>query len=57
MDQKESLGQPMNLWGTNEGCEVIRQQSPIHRISPICFHLNRLESGKDDSLSEARRQS
>ncbi len=32
------------------------QRTPIHRIYPI-YHLNRLESGKDNSSSEAHRQS
>ncbi len=33
------------------------QRTPIQRNSQICFHLNRVESGKDDSLSEAHFQS
>jgi hypothetical protein len=49
-----STNEPM---GNKEGCEVVKQRTPIHRISPICFHLNHLESGKEDSLSEARLQS
>jgi hypothetical protein len=43
----------MNQWGNQEGQQVIWQWKPIHGISSICFHLNRLESGKDDSSSEA----
>jgi hypothetical protein len=41
-------------WGDKEGRhQVIWQRTPIHRISPICFHPNRWESGKDNSSSEA----
>jgi hypothetical protein len=52
MDQLESIAQPMNQWGHKEGRQVVWQRTPIHIISLICFHLNRLESGKDDSSSE-----
>jgi hypothetical protein len=47
----------MSQWGNKEGRQVIWHRTPINRISPICFHLNRLESGKDDSSSEAHPQS
>ncbi len=47
----------MNKWGNKEGRQVIWQQTPKNRFSPIYFHLNRLESGKDDSSSEAHFQS
>jgi|688.fasta_scaffold136691_3 hypothetical protein len=48
----------MNQWGNKMGRKVIFQQIPVHRISPIiCFHLNHLESGKDDSSAEAHLQS
>ncbi len=57
MDQQESIVQLMNQWGNKEGRQVIWQRTTIQRISPICFHLNRLESGKDDSSSEAHLQS
>jgi hypothetical protein len=33
------------------------QSAPINVISPSMFHLNLLESGKDDSSSEAYLQS
>jgi hypothetical protein len=46
------IAQPMNQWGNQEDSQVIWQQTPIHRISPICVHLNCLESGKDDSSLE-----
>ncbi len=52
MDQYETIVQPMNQRGNKEGGQEIWQRTPIHRISPKCFHLNRLESGKDDSSSE-----
>ncbi len=39
-----------------EDCQVILQQTLIHRMSPKCFHLNRSESSKDSS-SEAQLQS
>ncbi len=54
-----SIDQPMNQCGSKEDRQVIWQQTPINRISPICFHItvNRLESGKDDSSSEAHLQS
>ncbi len=47
----------MNHWGKKEDRQVIWQQTPVHRISPICFHPNRLESGKDHSSSGAHLQS
>jgi hypothetical protein len=56
-DQKESIVKQMNQWGKKEGRKVIWQRILIHRIYPICFHLNRLESSKDDSSSEAQLQS
>jgi hypothetical protein len=46
----------MNQWGNKEGRQVIWQRTLIHRISPLCFHLKRLESGKDDSSAEAHLQ-
>jgi hypothetical protein len=49
--------QPMNQWGDKEGRQVIWQRTPIHRISPICFHLNLTENSKDDSSSEAHLKS
>jgi hypothetical protein len=49
-----STNKPMGLQG---GRQVIWQRTPIHRISPMCLYLNRLESGNDDSSSEAHLQS
>ncbi len=46
MNQYKSRAHQMN-----KGREVIWQQAPIKVISLICFHLNRSESGKDDSSS------
>jgi hypothetical protein len=40
--------------GSKEGRQVIWHRTPI---SPICIHLNSLESGKDDISSEANLQS
>jgi hypothetical protein len=54
MDQIESLVHPMNQWETRR---AVKQRTPTYRISPICFHLNRLESGKDNTSSEAYLQS
>ncbi len=52
IDQWESVVQPMNQWGNKEGRQIIWQRTPINRISPICFHINRMESGKDDRRSQ-----
>jgi hypothetical protein len=57
MNQYESIVQTMKQWGNKEGHQVIWQRTPKHRISPLCFHLNRLENGKDDISSEAHLQS
>ncbi len=57
MDQLESLVQPMNQWGNKEGRQVIWKRTPIHRISPLCSILNRLESSENDCSSVARLQS
>jgi len=50
-DQQGSIVQQMNQWGKKEG--------PPSNLAanPICFHLNRLESSKGDSSSEAQLQS
>jgi hypothetical protein len=45
LDQLESIVKPMNQWGNKEGRQEIWQRTPIHRISPICFHFN-LQSSK-----------
>ncbi len=42
----------MNQWGNKEGRQVIWKPTPKNIISLICFHVKRLESGKDDSSSE-----
>ncbi len=44
----------MDQWGNKEGRQVIWQRTQIYRISPM---FSRLESGKDDSSSEAHLQS
>jgi hypothetical protein len=46
----------MNQWGNKDGCELVSSELQYIEFLP-CFHLNHLESGKDDSLSEARLQS
>jgi hypothetical protein len=43
--------------GNKEGRQIVWQRPPINIISPSMFHLNRVESGKDDSSSEAHLQS
>jgi hypothetical protein len=53
MDLWESMVQPKNQCSNKEGRQVIWQRTLIHRISPMCFRLHNLESGKDDSSSEA----
>jgi hypothetical protein len=45
----------MNQWGNMEGHQVIWERTPLHRISPICFHRIRLKKDKDNS-SEAHLQ-
>jgi hypothetical protein len=56
-DQQGPIVQQMNQWAKKEGRKVIWQRIPMHRIYPICFYLNRLESGKGGSSSEAQLQS
>jgi hypothetical protein len=51
---KSSSNEPI---GNKEGRKVIWQRTIIYIISPIRFHVNRSESGKDDSLSMAHLQS
>ncbi len=47
----------MDQWGNKEGRQVIWRRTPVHKISPICFQLNGLENGQNDSSSEAHLQS
>jgi hypothetical protein len=35
----------------------VAANSYVHRNHPLCFHLNRLESGKDDNSPETDLQS
>jgi hypothetical protein len=47
---KNSANEPI---GNKEGRQVIWQRTQINIISPLCFHLNRVENSKDDGSSEA----
>jgi hypothetical protein len=40
--------------GNKENRQIIYQHTPINMISPICFHLHRVENGKDDSSLDAQ---
>jgi hypothetical protein len=42
--------------GSKEGRQVVWQPIPIHITSLICFHLNCVDSGKDNSSSESHFQ-
>jgi len=46
----------MNQLWNKESRQFIWQRNLLNRISPICFHINRLESGKDDRSSETHLQ-
>jgi hypothetical protein len=51
---KSSYSEPI---GSKEGRKVIRQRTPVNKISSICFHLNCWESGKQlirSSLSKVK---
>jgi hypothetical protein len=54
MDQQESRFHPI---GNKEGRQVIWRANSKNIIPPSMFHLNRVESGKDDRSSEAHLQS
>ncbi len=41
---------------SKEGRQVVWQPIPLHIISPICFHLNCVDSGKGNSSSESHYQ-
>jgi hypothetical protein len=42
--------------GNNEDCQVVWQPIPLHIISSMCFHLNCVDSGKNNSSSESHCQ-
>jgi hypothetical protein len=47
----------MSPKGNEEDAKYHGRKKPIHLFSPLCFHLNRVKNGKDDSSSEAHLQS